>query len=427
MFLKAAAFVCSTASDNARRAAYWPTAQDYATVGLNSWPAGYGGLCVAEYYLATGDRTVLPWLERLAKVLAAGQMRCGSWGHSAPWGGYGAVNQVGLTCMIALILTRECGVPVDGAAIGRSADFFRKYAGKGWVPYGDHPPWLGRSGTGKNALAAVAFELLGGEAESVRYFARTVAASHPHREDGHTGSYISFFWGPLAAIHAGDPALRTLLDHQTWHYDLARTWDGGVVNLPNPENLGGRTPGHYTWCGTRHTTGGMALFYALPGRRLRILGAPRSVFGASVPAPVAAARTLYEQRKWKELEAALGRLTPEHKRFAGQLATAARLQRESVAFALRDFRSSIEEGDAYRASELLKSLERRIGKDNPELAAPQKLMAANEQWVEEGSKYYTAWSTLRDYTWQYWHYYGHRAKGLLADVMAFRAGSNGAH
>ena len=32
---------------------------------------GYGGLFVAEYYLATGDRTVLPWLEELAGLLTA--------------------------------------------------------------------------------------------------------------------------------------------------------------------------------------------------------------------------------------------------------------------------------------------------------------------------------------------------------------------
>jgi len=408
--------------DNARRAAYWLTEQSYADVGLNSWPCGYSGLFLAEYYLATGDRAVLPQLKALAELLARGQMRCGSWGHKGPWDGYGAVNQIGLTCLIALILTKECGIAVDEAALQRSAAFFRKYAGRGWVPYGDHRPWRGRSGNGKNALAAVAFELLGMEPDVVGEFSRSVAASYRYREEGHTGSYFSLFWGPLGAILAGDDRFRTFMDYQRWYYDLARTHDGGLVCQPNPENLSGRTPGHYTWCGPEFTTGGMALVYALPLKTLRILGAGRSVFGRKLSAPLERARTLFEQRKWDDLQARLGEiakspaLSAEQKRLGDQLGAAAERHTQSVALALRAIKSNVREGDVYRASELLKSLERLLGKDDPQLSAVQKLVADNDRWVEEGRKYYQAWSTLKDYTWQYWHYYGRQAKDLLERV-----------
>ena len=403
--------------DNARRAAYWLSEQDYEGVGLNSWPAGYNAIFLAEYHLATGDRTVLPQLEKLAKLLAMGQMKCASWGHSSPWGGYGAVNQVGLACFIGLILTRECGVAVNEKAIEASRAFFKKYAGKGWVPYGDHVPWRGPSGNGKNALAAVAFHLLGGEEDAVRAFSRSVAASYPHREDGHTGAYFSFFWGPLAASLASREELRTFLDHQRWYYDLARTWDGGLVCQPNPENLSGRTPGIYTWCGPEYTTGGMALFYALPRKTLRILGAPHSAFGRDVPAPVAKARALYEGRKWDELAAAVAALPAGQRPLGEQLRAAARRQRESVTLTLEAIENDIREGDVYRASELLESLERLVGKDNPQLAAAQKLMADNQRWVDEGRKYYEAWSTIRDYSWQYWHHYGQRAMAQLERTL----------
>ena len=402
--------------DNARRAAYWLTAQDYAWVGLNAWPCGYGGLYVAEYYLATGDRTVLPWLAKNARTLTDGQMTCGSWGHSAPWGGYGAVNQVGLVCYIALLLTRECGLDVDAAALERSRGFFKKYAGKGWVPYGDHVPWRGPSGNGKNALAAVAFALLGSEPQAVRAFSRSVATSYAHRELGHTGSFFSFFWGPLAASHADRAEFRSFLDRQRWYYDLARTWQGGLTNQPNPENLSGRTPGTYSWDGAESTTGGMALLYALPRRTLRILGAEPSVFGRKLPPPLAKARALYEARKWDELAPCLAALPAEHKRMGQQLARAARRLRQSVTLSLGAFDRSIDEGDVYRASELLKGLERLLGKDRAELAAAQKSLAANDRWVEEGRKYHEAWSTLRDYGWQSWHYYGRHAKRILDDV-----------
>ena len=397
--------------DNARRAAYWLSEQSYAKVGLNNWPAGYCGLFLAEYYLATGDRTVLPQLEKVSKLLTLGMMRCGSWGHSSPWDGYGAVNQVGLTCLMALILTKECGVAVDEAAMQRSVTFFEKFAGKGWIPYGDHSPWRGDSGNGKNALGAVVFQLLGGHPDTVGEFSRSVAASYPYREEGHTGCYFSIFWGPLAAVHAGEKSFRTFLDHQRWYYDLARTHDGGLICQPNAENLSGRTPGHYTWCGIEFTTGGIGLVYAMPLKSLRILGAGSSVFGGKLPAPLEKARTLFEQRKWKELDASLAGLVGD--RHANQLAEAAKRQKRSVELTLRAVENHIREGDVYRASELLKSLERLLGKDCPELADVQKLLAANDRWVEEGRKYYEAWSTLRDYTWQYWHFYGQQAKDML--------------
>jgi hypothetical protein len=408
--------------DNARRAAYWLTGQEYKGVVLNSWPCGYSGLFLAEYYLATGDRAVLPKLRELVTLIAEGQMACGSWGHSIPWGGYGAVNQVGLTCWIAMILAKECGVEVDEAAMRRSALFFLKYAGKGWVPYGDHRPWLGQSGNGKNALAAVAFHLLGKEPAAVRYFGRTVAASYRFREDGHTGCYFSLFWGPLAAVHAGDERFRKFLDYQKWYYDLARTHDGGITCLPNAENLSGRTPGTYTWCGPEYTTGGMALLYALPRRTLRILGAGRSVFGGKLPARLARARELYHARKGDELRAHLAKLAKEpelpadRKRLADQLARATDRRRRSVELTLGRIEHLVGEGDVYHASEILKGLERLLGKDDARLSAARELMAKNEQWVATGRDYYKAWSALRDFTWQYWHYYGRRATAALEQV-----------
>ena len=409
--------------DAARRAAYSLAEQPYAGIVLNAWPAGYGGLYLAEYYLATGDRSVLPKLQELATLIAEGQMACGSWGHSIPWGGYGAVNQVGEVCLIALILAAECGVKVDEAAIRKSALFFLKYAGKGSVPYGDHKPWMGEGGNGKDALAAVIFRLLGKEPEALDYFSRIVAAGYRSREEGHTGCYFSLWWGPIAAISAGEQRFRRFLDYQKWYYDLARTHDGGITCQPNAENLSGRTPGTYTWCGGEYTTGGMGLLYAMPRKKLRILGAGRSVFGRKLTGPLAEARKLYEQRQWSDLRralAALGErkdLPAEQKRLADQLAEAATNQRRSVALTLEAIDSNVREADVYRAAEQLKSLERLLGKDDPRLAEAQELMAKNEQWIETGREYYKAWSALRDFTWQYWHHYGRLATTAMEEVV----------
>ena len=133
--------------------------------GLSNWGWSYDALLLAEYHLATGDTNVVPWLAEYARVLAAGQAKSGSWGHNPAVDGmtegYGEVNAVGLICFMSLVLTKECGVKVDEAALARSMAFFRKYTGRGTIPYGDHEPWLENlHDNGKNGMTAVVYDLL---------------------------------------------------------------------------------------------------------------------------------------------------------------------------------------------------------------------------------------------------------------------------
>ena len=412
--------------DNARRAAYWIADRTWEKAGLNCWPTGYSGLLLAEYYLATGDKTVLPTLQKLSTFLAESQMKCGSWGHNGPWGGYGAVNQVGLACLMAMVLSQECGLDVDMAAMKRSLDFFKRYAHKGWVPYGDHPPFMGNSGNGKSAMAAVVFDLADGYGRTKRAFASAVASSYAHREDGHTGPYFSFFWGPLAARLADDaPAFRKFLDEQRWYYDLARTFDGGVVCQPNAENLSGRTPGTYTWSGPGYTTSGMALFYALPKKKLRILGAQRGPFAARVSAGVKELRDLWLGRKWQAFDVRLAqlqaakasKLSGHDIRMVDTLAEVAARQKQSVKLTLARVIGDAREGDVYSADQKLKSLEKLVGKkDTPEFEAAREAVAAGAQWIESGEKYYQAWANIKEVSGEYWHYYGKQAMAALDGV-----------
>lgn len=407
--------------DNARRAAYWIAARTWEKDSLNCWPSGYSGLLLAEYYLATGDKTVLPTLGELSSFLAETQMKCGSWGHNGPWGGYGAVNQVGLVCLMAMVLSNECGLEVDMAAMKRSLGFFERYADKGWVPYGDHRPYMGNNGNGKSALAAVVFDLVGGHAPAVRAFAGTVASSYAYREDGHTGPYFSFFWGPLAARRADDAAFRKFLDEQRWYYDLARTYDGGVVCQPNSENLSGRTPGSYTWSGPGYTTSGMALFYALPQKKLRILGAPRGPFAARVSAAVKQLRDNWVNRKVRPFADKLeemqdAKLSDDDRRMVDTLAAVAARQSQSVKLTLASLIADAREGDVYSAAEKLKSLEQLIGKDAPEFADARKVIESDARWIESGKRYYEAWAAIKEVSDEYWHYYGKQAMAVMDGV-----------
>jgi len=263
--------------DHVRRTAY--RIQSPGKEGLANWGWGYITIFLAEYYLATGDAHVLPRLAEFCKALTDGQASTGSWGHNPAargWTeGYGEVNAVGLACFTGLVLARECGVKVDEAAMARSTAFFRQWAGRGNVPYGDHPPWMGGDDNGKTAQAAVVYALLGDQ-RAVALYSALVAASWEHREVGHAGNFFSYVWGPLGAARAGQPALVEFMRQQRWYYDLARRWDGSLVNQPWPQRGEGPSGfNHYAARGPLWGTGGMALVYALPDARLRILGAAR--------------------------------------------------------------------------------------------------------------------------------------------------------
>ena len=241
--------------------------------GMFAWDWGYENLFLTEYYLATGDESVLPAIRELSTTIAKGQSAVGTWGHgmSLPGdfgrlGGYGAINSAGLPCWLSMVLGRKCGVKDRILDIGveRSHAFFGFYTGKGSIPYGDHPPyWDLHDNNGKNSMAAVAFDLLG-DREGARFFSRMSTASYDEREFGHTGNYFSYLWGPLGVARAGPEAVAAHLKEQRWFYDLARRWDGGFVY----QGGAGESDSYNGW----DATGVFLLTYALPLQKLHITG-----------------------------------------------------------------------------------------------------------------------------------------------------------
>jgi hypothetical protein len=256
----------------------WKTGTN--TGGKVAWGWGYRTLFLAEYYLLTGDKTVLPALKVYATNVALSQSAVGTWGHTGaptalndgrlhgPLTGYGALNQAGLVCAVSLVLARECGLENQELddAIKRSNLFFSYYVGKGSIPYGDHrPSTVAHDDNGKNSLAAILFDLQG-HREGARFFSRMVTASSEDREWGHTGNQFSTLWGAMGANRGGPKAVAALMKEQRWYFDLLRCWDGGFVY--QPVGGGGRRDGYSSFS----STGTFLLSYALPMRNLFITG-----------------------------------------------------------------------------------------------------------------------------------------------------------
>jgi hypothetical protein len=247
--------------------------------GMVAWHWGYHNLFLTEYYLASGDKEVLPAIRAFSVAIARGQSAVGTWGHTMSWpednngqlhgplGGYGALNQVGIVCQLSMILAAKCGVTDEEVmkAVVKGTKFFEFYINKGSIPYGDHNPGPNHADNGKNGTAAIIFDVQD-RIDGAAFFSRMTVASYGESEMGHTGNYFSYLWSPLGAGRAGPAATAAFLKEMRWYYDLARRWDG---SFPYQGAAKGDKYGNWD------CTGAYLLTYLLPGEKLYITGKGR--------------------------------------------------------------------------------------------------------------------------------------------------------
>jgi len=244
----------------------------------HGWNIGYRLILFCEYYLMTGDETVLPAIRNTAITLSMGQSVAGVWGHKmanpsyndgrlhARLSGYAALNQPSLTCFMGLVLAQKCGVkhPELTAAIDKANVYFRHHVGRGAIPYGHGPPreFL-QTNNGTSGSAALAFNIKN-DKKAAGFFARMSAGAQPKLETGHTGHFFNTMWTGLGANIAGPEAYAEFFKRWTWLRTLTRRWDGHFVY----QSAGG---GSFNYRGLS-ADAAMILHYALPKRQLLITG-----------------------------------------------------------------------------------------------------------------------------------------------------------
>jgi len=187
--------------------------------GCSTWNTSYDLINLCEYYLLTGDSSVLPAIRYTTECIAWAQYRSGSWSHGGGGplatgpgqvaGGYGEINCAGLGAFVGLCLARQCGIEPYDHTIPRSVRFFGKFCGTNF-PYGLGTPGMrgGRMDNGMNSMAAVGFHLLSEDAMADRW-ARTVCYMWMAREHGHAEAIFSAAWGPVGAALAPGPIFPT--------------------------------------------------------------------------------------------------------------------------------------------------------------------------------------------------------------------------
>jgi len=269
-------------------------------VSMSAWWWTYKCLFLSEYYLATKDEYVLPTINEYATKLAMGQSGVGTWGHAVAarentgelhghLGGYGAINQMGLTAMVALCLAEKCGITNSEVkqAIKRGSIFFSYYIDKGSIPYGDHEPakpWF--DDNGKSGAAAVLFDLLDNK-DGAEFFSSMVVASAPFgRESGHTGHFWSYLWGGVGAARSGKAGLTAFTKEMNGPYTLSREGSGRVVFQGNVGEMGSKVKNTEADMKIKFDcTGARLLHLCVPRRKLYITGK-----GMTVKKPISGAR-----------------------------------------------------------------------------------------------------------------------------------------
>ncbi len=236
-------FLLSTGDDQ-----YLPRVKAYLTqfleadgtakdVAGNSWHDGPNGVATAEYYLRTGDRTVLPLLQHYVDDARDRQRYGVGWGH---WGGNaspryegggGMQHWAGNWILLTLTLGKACGVDVDDDTLLGALRHWYRFVGHGGIPIADQRNFAAEYGSsGRDGLTAAVMHVASradGDTtiykKAREYLAMSTLTFLPNGYFAIVGQSLG-----MGFMLDQDPDLYHMTMRQAgWMYDLGRTASGG--------------------------------------------------------------------------------------------------------------------------------------------------------------------------------------------------------
>ena len=371
------------------------TGEDRKKLGKDA-PRGHGGpwdlsadiLLVSEYYLASGDRNVLPYLAHMCDALTSIQIReygaegpwpevqmgqTGGWRHNFYGGShYGTMPAIGVPAVLGYHLTKEAGVEYKFEGHDRAVGWFMHNGARiGSIGYGysakprtqrqkpldPEKVASGRLGAGNGAMggAAILFDLMGDEKISR---VNSHVATHCFNNTGyaHGGHYWLNLYTPLGAKIDGEKSFQKFMKGNRNYQTIHR-----MHNYSREQGAGFGFGQYLAW--------------VAPRQRLRITGAHESVFAADPPSALKEALESYYSRDYaaceKAADAVIGRkkLNGLDLQKAVQLRDAAKLIQKSIAHDVEKLKTLIAEKRPYEASLDLAQLEAVMPKGSSELDA----------------------------------------------------------
>ena len=212
--------------------ARYPHPADFG--GLGFWPASYAGILLAEYHLATGDRRVLPWMQRTLDWAAAtphtSRFGMAALGHGPPGLPYGqkALVAPAVHLLVFEALAERCGVD------GRLWELIHPYMEHAWSDpgagghgalgyngsYKDQAEFWSRSG-----LFALAAHLRGERPDMSNAMTKTMVARHPWMRNSHAYGAPGDAWGLIGLALVHPDGFRDVM--KAWRPLYAAAWEPG--------------------------------------------------------------------------------------------------------------------------------------------------------------------------------------------------------
>jgi Family of unknown function (DUF6288) len=280
---------------NVRMHARTTSAEDSSP--LINWRYMAAAIVMSEYYLATGDRWVLPELEQVHTFLSSSQYMDlsqvservkethphslprdgmdahGGWGHNPGFEGYGPISMLTGQGALALALMSHCGIKVDRARLDAAFAFLERGSGSnGYVWYEDQAAgandWADMGRTGAAGIANLLSPYDGGPYRERALAHARVIGVHPESfPDTHGSPILGMGYAALAA-HAVDGSYRSLMDANRWWFILAQCPDASFYYQPNRDNAG------YGADSRLAATAVTAFIFSIPKGSLHLTGKP---------------------------------------------------------------------------------------------------------------------------------------------------------
>lgn len=264
--------------------------------GLVNWTYMSAAIVMSEYYLATGEKWVLPELQHVHERLVNSQyLRMsqinpkakeshpdsfpkgpkdshGGWGHNPGFEGYGPIAMLTGQGALAYSLMHRCGIKIDREKHDAAYTFLKKGTGQnGYVWYGDQigGPQDGWADMGRTGATGIANFLSPYAEPGYRERALShakVIGKHPQSfPDTHGSPLMGMGYTALAANIDAD-SFRKLMDANRWWFTMAHCTDGSFYYQPNRDNAGYGSDSRMT------ASSVVAFLFSIPKHNLVITG-----------------------------------------------------------------------------------------------------------------------------------------------------------
>ncbi len=389
----------------------WKSGGDDGFNASKGWGYGTIKFLFGEYYHRTGDPSVLPYIAMGGFSRGSGSEKPESEeteSKSGPFNNwtyppigptrYGLHPHMHMYSTMSDVLANEAGVKINQAKLAFDLNYAYvkraqyghvKYCGYANIPI-EHrqteaPEEITEqqmnSGTfsannGKPAMAAALFSIADGDfEEGVKNCATRSVYAYNVTRNGHGGIWFNGFWTPIGASKAGPEQFQLFMKGQQWCRELLRDHTGAIWQEGNARDKD-------------NTLGtGFAIHRTIPRKKLRIFGAPRSMFGPTAPAYMKDALVAHRNRDYALAQhmtqklLADGLVPDEDKDRVEHFLDSVKTLKESIEYDLTFTEGLLSKQNYVLASIELAQLQMVVSPDNPRLKAIAKVVESNKDKI----------------------------------------------